>query len=263
MRFLENLDNDLKQSVLCALRDLWTHTSTALEGNTLTLGDTAFVLNEGLTIGGKPLKDHREVVGHARAIELLYGLMEKPDIDAADLFLIHQAVQTDVASDILKPVGGWKKEPNGTYARSPEGKTVYVEYASPQQVPLLMAQWLDCLNGFSKDLNEAEALTAYAMLHLGFVSIHPFFDGNGRMARLLANLPVLRAGQVPFVIDRTRRQEYIELLSAYQGAIRQAGWSAQVVENDEYREFEAFCASCRALSLQIVHDAHDTQRRRS
>jgi Fic family protein len=74
---LENLDKDLQHALLTQLRNLWTHTSTAIEGNTLTLGETAFVLSEGLTVSGKPLKDHEEVVGHARAIDLVYGLINK------------------------------------------------------------------------------------------------------------------------------------------------------------------------------------------
>ena len=75
--FLQNLDNDIRDALLIQLRNLWTHTSTAIEGNTLTLGETAFVLEEGLTISGKPLKDHEEVVGHARAIDLIYDLNSK------------------------------------------------------------------------------------------------------------------------------------------------------------------------------------------
>jgi Fic family protein len=63
--FLRNLDNDLRQALLMQLRNLWTHTSTAIEGNTLTLGETAFVLEEGLTVSGKPLKDH-QLVDEAR-----------------------------------------------------------------------------------------------------------------------------------------------------------------------------------------------------
>jgi Fic family protein len=69
--FLSGLDNDLKNNLLTQIRDLWTHTSTALEGNTLSLEDTHFILEEGLTISGKPVKEHQEVIGHARAIELL------------------------------------------------------------------------------------------------------------------------------------------------------------------------------------------------
>ena len=73
--FLEGLDNDIQSSLLNQLRDLWTHTSTSLEGNTLSLGETKFVIEEGLTVSGKPLKDHQEVIGHARAIDILYDLI--------------------------------------------------------------------------------------------------------------------------------------------------------------------------------------------
>ena len=76
LNFPHALDNDLRKALLIQLRNLWTHTSTAIEGNTLTLGETAFVLEEGLTISGKPLKDHEEVVGHARAIDLVYDLVQ-------------------------------------------------------------------------------------------------------------------------------------------------------------------------------------------
>ncbi len=64
---LQHLDEDIRLALLRQVRDLWTHSSTAIEGNTLTLGETKFVLEEGLTISGKPLKDHQEVVGQARA----------------------------------------------------------------------------------------------------------------------------------------------------------------------------------------------------
>ncbi len=74
--FLNGLDDDLRKALLIQFRNLWTHTSTAIEGNTLTLGETAFVLEEGLTISGKPLKYHEEVVGHARAIDLIYDFIQ-------------------------------------------------------------------------------------------------------------------------------------------------------------------------------------------
>ncbi|BBO79963.1 hypothetical protein [Desulfosarcina ovata] len=94
--FLTNLDPDLKKALIAQLRNLWTHTSTAIEGNTLTIGETAFVLEEGLTIAGKPLKDHQEVVGHARAIDLVYECLEQGRAFAeADLFASRKAVQTD------------------------------------------------------------------------------------------------------------------------------------------------------------------------
>ena len=77
MDFLKDLDKDPQKALIIQPRNLWTHTSTAIEGNTLTLGETAFVLEEGLTVSGKPLKDHEEEVGHTRAIDLVYGLLDQ------------------------------------------------------------------------------------------------------------------------------------------------------------------------------------------
>ena len=98
---------------MAQLRDLWTHSSTAIEGNTLTLGETKFVIEEALTVSGKPLKDHQEVVGHARAIDLIYVMVGKAEINDTDLFELHKAIITQAVVDVYKPVGGWKKEPNG------------------------------------------------------------------------------------------------------------------------------------------------------
>ncbi|MEN7973315.1 MAG: Fic family protein, partial [Verrucomicrobiota bacterium] len=113
------------------------------------------------------------------------------------------------------PIGHWKREENGTTGMK-DGKMVYMEYASPSDTPPLMERWLA---GFNQKLNKAntakQAIEAYAWAHLSFVRVHPFFDGNGRMARLLANLPVLRGGFPPIVIDVADRAHYIELLWSY------------------------------------------------
>ncbi|NOQ35880.1 MAG: hypothetical protein GQ569_08290 [Methylococcaceae bacterium] len=187
----QGLDNDLKQSLIKQLRNLWTHTSTAIEGNTLSLGETAFVIEEGLTVSGKPLKDHEEVVGYASAIELIWGYVNhKTTLTKDDLFALHKTIQTERVIDIYKPVGKWKVEPNGTNAISDDGQQVFLEYAAPRAVPALMDDCLKLINDFSiKPLDQHQALIAYVEIHLAFVRIHPFFDGNGRLARLLANLP--------------------------------------------------------------------------
>lgn len=125
LKALEGLDQDIQQSLLAQIRDLWTHTSTAIEGNTLTLGETKFVIEEGLTVSGKPLKDHQEVMGHARAIELIYRGLEEP-LTKARLFEFHRAVQCEAVADIYKPYGAWKVEPNGTYAVTEDGGQVFI-----------------------------------------------------------------------------------------------------------------------------------------
>lgn len=264
LRFLEGLDNDLRTALLAQLRDLWTYTSTSLEGNTLTLGETAFVLSEGLTVSGKPLKDHQEVTGHARAIELLYELLNRnAGVTEADLFALHQAVQTGIIHDIYSPIGAWKREPNGTYATTPEGRQTFIDYASPADTPALMAVWLNTLNHLlTSTLTEDDALTAYADLHLGFVRIHPFFDGNGRMARLLANLPVLKAGFPPILIDRTRRRDYLQFLCAYDLTAGTARTGMALLPS-EPADFRIFCRACWQASIDLVREAqqHQEQRR--
>ncbi len=88
MRFLDKFDKDIRKILIAQLRNLWTHTSTAIEGNTLTLGETAFVIEEGLTVSGKSLKDHQEMVGHARAIDLIYDLVRERQKSVRTIFSI-------------------------------------------------------------------------------------------------------------------------------------------------------------------------------
>lgn len=120
------------------IRNLWTHTSTALEGNTLSLGETDFILSEGLTVAGKPLKDHHEVIGHARAIDLIYALLDRDRLAVQDLYNLHAAVLTEVVVDMLSPVGVWKRQPNSTNAIGPDGRQTIIEFPAPDRVPVLM-----------------------------------------------------------------------------------------------------------------------------
>jgi len=264
--FLDNLDRDIRENLMAMIRNLWTHTSTALEGNSLTLGDTAFVLAEGLTVSGKPLKDHQEVVGHARAIDLLYDLLRSDsEITQQDLFVLHQAVQTSVAIDYYRPLGAWKREMNGTFMIK-DGKQVYIEYALPEDVSGLMGDWLRLANRYfaSRDLSVNEALNAYVELHISFVRIHPFFDGNGRMARLLSNLPVLRSGEPPIVIPREERREYLRLLAEYELATGKARLGQPLLPEPERLEgFRQFCEKAWAVSRELVDSARELQARRN
>jgi len=217
--FFEGLSTDIRDQLVKQVAAVWTHDSTAIEGNTLTLGETVKVLELGLTINGKPLRDHQEVYGHARAIDLVYRLIRQPEVTGEGLFALHRAVMDKSAMDVMNPVGDWKQEFNGTTGVA-DGKSVYMEYASPLDVPPLMARWL---KEFNRTLDAArspeDAVTRYVWAHLSFVRIHPFFDGNGRVARLIANLPVLRGGFPPIVVPRQRRGDYIDLLWEYQNAV--------------------------------------------
>ncbi|MDR2849197.1 MAG: Fic family protein, partial [Verrucomicrobiota bacterium] len=195
--FYEGLSPDLRDQLIKQISAVWTHDSTALEGNTLTLGDTFKVLELGLTIDGKTLREHQEVYGHARAIDLLYRMLSRALVTEQDVFDLHCAVMPPSPIDALNPVGNWKQSYNGTSGII-DGQLTLMEYADPLDVPALMRRWLDDFNQSRNTPLDAEAvIRAYADTHLGFVRIHPFFDGNGRMARLIANLPVLRWGHPP------------------------------------------------------------------
>jgi len=264
LRVLQGLDADLRTALLAQIRDLWTHGSTAIEGNTLTLGETKFVIEEGLTVSGKPLKDHQEVMGHARAIELIYAWLDE-DLTTERLFDLHRAVQTEVTLDILKPFGAWKREPNGTYAVTADGRQTFIEYAAPDQVAALMEEWLAELTRLaSRDLSQQEAIDAYAHLHLGFVHIHPFWDGNGRLARLLANVPVLRAGHLPVVIDVRDRRAYLSTLAEYELAAGVLTPTTGVWPRPELEaDFRSFCLGAYDSILALVEQARAQQFRRS
>ena len=266
LSFLEGLDGDICKALMAQLRNLWTHTSTAIEGNTLTLGETAFVLEEGLTISGKSLKDHEEVVGHARAIDFVYDLIRREsDLTEKDLFDLHKAVQTERIFDVYKPVGAWKVEPNSTVVVSGDTQTIF-EYASPKDVPELMQSWLSLFQKTCKEnaANREAALSAYVHLHVSFVRIHPFWDGNGRMARLIANVPVIRAGYPPIIIPKERRQEYIEALSEYHLSVGTVtGRSELLPDVNKLDKFKRFCAESWSESIKLVDNARRKQQERN
>jgi Fic family protein len=257
---LSDLDADLREAFLEKLRVRWTHTSTALEGNTLTEGETLGVLRYGLTISGKPLSHHNEVVGHSRALDLLYGWLDKGRaLEAKDLHALHQAVQTSVEVDYLKPVGAWKCEPNSTLAKQ-GGKTIINDtYAMPEHVDALMQDWLAGFQQRRQD-KTTSALEAYVWSHATFVRIHPYADGNGRMARLLANLPVIEKGQLPIFIPSERRLDYIETLATWQlasGPMR----PNQALEGEAARlkAFQELCESCMKESNVLLDEIRSTQ----
>lgn len=249
--FLQQVPTQHRSELLKQLRDYWTHTSTALEGNTLTLGDTHFLLEEGLTISGKPLKEHQEIVGHARAIELIYQSLGAPLTEPL-VFELHKAVQTEVVTDIYKPNGAWKNEVNGTYTVTPDNRQVYIEYAAPAAVPYLMKEVIDAINE-AGDVRLDQAPQQYARIHAGLVHIHPFWDGNGRIARLLANIPLLKSGLPPLVIPLEARRLYIQLLADYEIGVGQLDRETGVWPDETaLQAFTDFCAQQYSLTMDLI-----------
>ncbi len=261
---LRDMDADLREVFLEKLRVRWTHTSTALEGNTLTEGETFGVLRYGLTISGKPLAHHNEVLGHQRALDLLHLLLQEGRaLQETDLHQFHTAIQTSVEVDYLKPVGSWKKEPNSTLAKI-DGKTVINDtYAPPEHVASLMAEWLTAFNRLRHD-PAVSALDAYVWSHATLVRIHPYADGNGRLARLVANVPVIEKGGLPILIPSEKRLEYVELLAQWQiasGPLRKEGGEL-AGDLPALESFRRLCAECAASGQLLLNEVLDAQAKR-
>jgi Fic family protein len=106
-------------------------------------------------------------------------------------------------------------------------------------------------------------LDTYVRLHIGFVRIHPFFDGNGRLARLVANLPVLMAGLPPIIIPREERKAYIDTISAYHYAVGQIQAGGDLLPHpDKLQPFLLFCQKAWQASIILVEEIHKKQRAR-
>ncbi len=164
-----------------------------------------------------------------------------------------------MATDIYKPQGAWKLEPNFTTAVNSDGQQETIEYARPIDVPHLMGRFIEELNAVDlATVNPANAHLVYARFHMAFVHIHPFWDGNGRRARLVANFPILRAGLPPLTIPNERRRQYIEILADYQLKVgRLTATTGLIPEPTLLHPFAEFCDECFTDIRDLVAAARD------
>jgi len=237
-----NLTKTDQEQLQKRLKIEWTYNSNAIEGNTISLSDTAFIVEYGLTLKGKSIVEHTDIIGHAKAIDIIYELIEKNSITEENLFLLHKAVQTEIIIDYELPIGAYKVIQNARYVRV-DGKLEHKYYPHPNHIKHLMDLWFKKFGDISTPLESFEAcVERYIQMHLAFASIHPFFDGNGRLARLVANIPLLKNGYLPLIVSSEDRQEYIELLSEYNLKAKSLDETTTklIEENKEYKKLYQF-----------------------
>lgn len=179
----------------------WTYNSNAIEGNTLTLRETQLILETGMTIGGKSLREHFEVINHREAIKYVETLADKKEPIAA--FQVRQ-IHKLILSQIDDENAGQYRKTNVRIA----GATLIPPEA--WDVPQRMSDWENWLKEAERAMHPVEVA---ALAHHQLTAIHPFVDGNGRTARLVMNLILFRAGYPPAVILRANRQQYYRVLS--------------------------------------------------
>lgn len=180
-----------------------TYSSNALEGNTLTESETKVVLEDGITIGGKPLKDHLEAIGHSDAYNKIFELANKQTIEETDILEIHKLLYSHIDNDNAGKYRNKKVIITGTEFIPPK----------PENIPVLMKELIDKLQELKEKHHPVEFS---ALLHKELVTIHPFIDGNGKTARLLMNLALLQAGYVITIIPPILRNDYIYALKLAQ-----------------------------------------------
>jgi excisionase family DNA binding protein len=173
----------------------FTYDSNAIEGNSLTLQETALVIKEGITIDQKPLKDHLEVVGHKDAYEYVLQLIQ-------DQIPFSERIIKEIHTLVLMN----QPQDRGVYRRVPV-RIVGASHEPPQPylVPIQMEQ---LLMDYPKVITNMHPVVSVAVFHLLFEGIHPFIDGNGRTGRLILNFELLKHGFPPINIKFADRKKY-------------------------------------------------------
>lgn len=242
---LRPLDADQEKSIWQKFRFDWNYHSNNIEGNSLTFGETKSLLLHNITAQGKSLKDHIEITGHNEAINALVDLT-RGDAPLTESFVrqLHELIlreryQVDAITPEGAPTRRWIEV--GQYKTGQNHvQTVTGEifrFAEPMDVPGKMHTLLQTINELQAP-SSAEVVFVAAKAHYDFVLIHPFDDGNGRMARLLMNLILIKYGFPPAIIKTQDKQQYFS-------ALRQA-------DGGQLDVFVEYIAGCVCASLQIM-----------
>lgn len=213
----------------------WIYNSNAIEGSTLTLRETQLILETGLTIGGKSLREHFEVTNHRDAIDYVESLAQKEEhITPFHVRQIHKLVLSQIDDE------------NAGQYRKTEVRIAGAKHVPPESwdIPQRMTEWGDWL----KRAGQIHPVERAAQAHHRLVAIHPFIDGNGRTARLVMNLILFKQGYPPAVILRVNRKQYYQVLM-----------QADAGKNDPLANFVGRAVD-RSLALYLEACASKTKR---
>lgn len=205
------------------------YNSNAIEGSTLTLRETALILQEGLTIAEKPIREHLDVIGYRDAFQLMIALAAKDEpLTERNIKDIHSLVLMNDA------------ENRGVYRGVPV-RILGAEHTPPQ--PYLVPVQMEQLIAEYEDLKaQKHIIEAVAEFHLRFEGIHPFIDGNGRTGRLILNLELIKVGLLPVNVKFTDRLKYYDCFGKYHGAAHTALPFVELIAGYEVEELKKHIA---------------------
>ena len=217
---LRPISSELELKIMQQFRLDWNFHSNHIEGNTLTFGETKALILFNITAQGKPLKDHLEITGHNQVLKTIEDLV-KTDFPLTENFirelhtiLLKSSYEVDAITPDGQPskkkieIGRYKTTPNHVITKTGE----IFRFASPEETPSKMH---DLLDWYSKKLitPDLNPIFLAAEFHYSFIRIHPFDDGNGRIARILMNFILMKYGFPPVII---RTEDKINYFSALQ-----------------------------------------------
>ena len=180
----------------------WTYNSTGIEGNSFTLNQTRVLLADSITIGGKKIADHLEIIGHSKAIEYLEDTINNEiELTEREIKNLHSLVTKDIEGVNSGAYRNIDVYINGSKHTPPSNVIVFEK----------MQQLMLWYNNEGKNYHPIEKA---AILHGKFVTIHPFIDGNGRTARLLLNFELMKNNYPPIIIEVEERDKYFDALEA-------------------------------------------------
>jgi len=195
---LRPLSKEALKKLLEDIRLRHTYHSDAIEGNTLTLRETKLVLEEGITIGGKPLKDHIEARNDAEAFDLIVKLVHEKKSISQDIV---QKTHEMVTKGILKDAGKYRTD-NVRITGSTTTPPSYLKIVK------IMDEYIQYIKKI-----KLNPIKKAAFIHHRLVWIHPFYDGNGRVARLLTNFHLMKKCYPPIVLKKEERKKYYDTLN--------------------------------------------------
>ncbi len=197
----------------------WTYHSNAIEGNRLTFGETKSFLFRGVTAEGKPFRHYIDIKGHSEAVKRVFEYSEdKTPLSEMLIRELHEVALVEpyrVSSQTLDgtpttklvELGKYKTQPN--HVLTSTGMIHY--YASPEETPAKMGELIDWYR-LKKEKGKLSPLLLATGFHYKFVAIHPFDDGNGRVARLLMNYIFMEFDLPPVVIPVEKKEKYLTVL---------------------------------------------------
>lgn len=254
---LRPLDKDTLGRIEQKFRLDWNYHSNAIEGNSLNFGETKSFLLHGITAAGKPLKDHLDLRGHNEAIVALEDIIkEERPITESFIRSLHEVI---LVEDSYNPavtesgeatrkkvhIGQYKTANN--HVKTSTGEVFY--FASVEETP---AKMHDLINWLREHKEKENPVILAALFHYKFITIHPFDDGNGRLARILMNFILMRAGFPPVVIKTAEKENYFIALRQADGGDKKA--FVEYVAEQLVKSLELYLKGARGESVEELND---------